>query len=98
MPLALPGSCGLFSFLQEALLSSNMKHRISLKKGVHQSIDDFKWMLTDINARPTRIAEIVPLQPLALGFHDASGKGAGGVWFPSDSLTPRNSPAAAPIV
>ena len=46
-------------------------------------------MLDDISKRPTRIAEIVPLLPSALGFHDASGAGAGGVWFPSHTIGSR---------
>ncbi|GFH62141.1 hypothetical protein CTEN210_18617 [Chaetoceros tenuissimus] len=46
-------------------------------------------MLRNISERPTRIAELVPLLPSALGFHDASGKGAGGVWFPSHTIGSR---------
>ncbi|KAL7508643.1 hypothetical protein ACHAXN_005689 [Cyclotella atomus] len=33
-------------------------------------------------------AELVPLRPAAEGHHDASSTGAGGAWFPGDSLTP----------
>lgn len=89
MSLALPGAKGMFGMLQEALRSLDKRSRIALKKGVHQSIEDFKWMLDDISKRPTRIAEIVPLLPSALGFHDASGAGAGGVWFPSHTIGSR---------
>lgn len=63
--------------------------RIALWKGVHQLIEDFKLMLDDISKRPTCIAEIVPLLPSALGFHDASGEGAGGVWLPSHTIGSR---------
>ena len=40
MSLALPGLCHLFSQMQEALTSRMGKH-ISLKKGVHEALNDF---------------------------------------------------------
>eukprot|EP00804_Cyclotella_cryptica_P026952 CCRYP_014780-RA/>CCRYP_014780-RA protein AED:0.28 eAED:0.28 QI:0/0/0/1/0/0/2/0/187 len=43
-------------------------------------------MHDNIASRPTRIAELVPLDPVAEGHHDASGSGAGGIWFPSATL------------
>ena len=88
MALALPGSRNMFSRLQNALSQSD-GNRISLKKGVHQALEDFRWLANDISSRPTRIAELVPLLSSAEGHHDASGLGAGGVWFPSASLHPR---------
>ena len=88
MSLALPGSRHLFSHMQHAL-STKLKSRVALHKGVHHALDDFRWMLNDIANRPTRIAELVPLLASAEGHHDASGLGAGGVWFPSEHLVPR---------
>ena len=88
MSIALPGSRHMFGRLQNALTLKG-KGRVSLKKGVHQALDDFRWIADDLSTRPTRIAELVPLAPAAEGHHDASGAGAGGVWFPGDSLTPR---------
>ena len=85
MSLALPGARHLFSHMQLAL-SHKFGTRVALKKGVHQALDDFKLLLKDIEARPTRIAELVPLKNSATGHHDASGIGAGGVWFPADHL------------
>lgn len=88
----------MFGRLQKAL-SLQGKGRVSLKKGVHQALDDFRWIANDLTTRPTRIAELVPLAPAAEGHHDASGVGAGGVWFPGDSLTPRGeSVATQPVV
>ena len=80
MSLALPGSRHLFSQMQEAL-TSKIGTQINLKKGVHQALDNFQWLLQDVTVRPTRIAEVVPLNPSAVGYHDASGAGAGGIWF-----------------
>ena len=88
MSLALPGSRHMFSRLQNALSESD-GNRISLKKGVHQALDDFKWLANDISSRATRIAELVPLLSSAEGHHDASGVGAGGVWFPGANIHPR---------
>lgn len=95
MSLALPGARNMFSQMQQAL-SNRCKTRVSLTKGVHQALDDFRWMHQDISSRPTRIAELVPLLASALGYHDASGTGAGGVWFPHQSLNPRTHPSATP--
>ena len=98
MAIALPGARGLFSALQLALSRSN-NHRLSLNKGVHAALDDFRWLLHDLSSRPTRIAEVVPLLPSALGYHDASGDGCGGVWFPVPSLDSRHDqPPATPLV
>ena len=95
MSLALPGaSRNLFSHMQNTLTNQTSK-RINLNDGIHSALNDFRWMHKDISSRPTRIQELVPLPASALGFHDASGDGAGGVWFPSQSLHPRN-PATEP--
>jgi hypothetical protein len=90
MSLALPGARNLFSTMQKALTLKS-KTRIALHKNVHTALDDFRWMLNNITNRPTRIAEIIPLNPGALGYHDAAGIGAGGVWFPSPEFVPRGS-------
>ena len=78
MALALPGSRNLFSLMQ-LVLKEKVGQRVSLKNDVHQALDDFRWMLNDISHRPTRIAEVVPLNASAVGHHDASGKGTGGI-------------------
>jgi hypothetical protein len=88
LPSLVPVICLVASNLQQAL-SVSTKSRVSLKKGVHQALDDFRWLATDLQPRPTCIAELVPLRPAAEGHHDASSAGAGGAWFPGDSLTPR---------
>ena len=88
MSLALPGACNMFGRLQNAI-SVTSKTRVDLNKGVHQALDDFRWIAKDITERPTCLAELIPLTPAAEGHHDASGKGAGGAWFPADTLQPR---------
>ena len=97
MSLALPGARHLFSHMQLAL-SKKIKSRVNLTKGVHDSLEDFRWLLADIKSRPTRIAELVPLLASAEGHHDASGKGAGGVWFPAKHLVPRRGYKNTPVL
>ena len=46
-------------------------------------------MQENISTRPTWIAEVVLLPPVAKGHHDTSGLGAGSIWFPSPHLAPR---------
>jgi hypothetical protein len=96
MSIALPGSRGLFSTLQDALRSKKGT-RISITAQIHQTLADFRWIVDNICDRPTRIAEIVPLLPSCLGYHDASGQGAGGVWFPAQGLVPRGLQQRYPI-
>ena len=97
MSLALPGSRHLFSHMQHALLQKQ-GGRLSLKRGVHAAISDFKWILRDIESRPTRIAELIPLLASAVGHHDASGAGSGGGWFPSEHLPPRAGHKHGPFI
>ena len=42
--------------------------------------------------------ELVPLLSSAEGHHDASRKGAGGVWFPSPHLVPQDGASSEPLV
>ena len=98
MSLALPGARNLFSTMQKALALKS-KTRIALHKTVHDALEDFRWLLRNIAERPTRIAEVIPLNPGAIGYHDAAGIGAGGVWFANPELAPRgDTPLAAPLV
>ena len=98
MSIALPGARHLFSHMQLAL-TKRFGSRIALKKGVHQAVADFNLLLNDIASRPTRIAELIPLKTSAVGHHDASKEGAGGVWFPASHLHHREgSGSPSPVV
>ena len=79
MSLAIPGSVGCFSFLQEAL-KPGLK-RISLSPPVKDQLKDLLWLATSLKDRPTHLAEIVPTPPTYIGAVDAAKKGMGGVWF-----------------
>ena len=97
MTIALPGARNLFSLMQNALCKQS-NNRIALQKGTHSAIRDFQWLANDISHRPTRIAELVPTLPSAVGYHDASCQGAGGVWFPSAHVAHRGSQPPGPIL
>ena len=85
MALALTGARHIFSHMQHAL-TNKLGTRVSLRKGVHHALEDFKWMLDNIASRPTKIGELVPLLLSAEGRHDTSGARAGDIWFPAPHL------------
>ena len=80
MQLALPGSAGCFSLLQEALGPTNQ--RIKITPAVRDQLKDFKWIASSLSSRPTHLAEVVPTPPSYYGAMDAAKEGMGGVWFP----------------
>ena len=86
MSMAVPGSDGCFSFLQEAL-KPNLQ-RIKISPAVRDQLLDFLWVAESVVSRPTHIAEIVPTPELYQGTVDASGLGMGGVWFPPVAPSP----------
>jgi hypothetical protein len=87
MVLALPGGKGLFSALQFRFKEG--KKRVRLTRLVHDFLDDFRWIVSNLTARPTRIYEIVPSAPNVIGTTDAAGVGMGGIFFvPTDDATP----------
>ena len=97
MALALPGAWGLFSQMQEALCHVKGK-RVTLSPGVHDALDDFKWLAEDVAKQPTLMYELVPLRPTVDGYHDASGYMCGGVVLLGPTATPRTltpQPSAA---
>ena len=83
MALALPGSLGLFSLLQEAFRHQEKdRPRLRLSKALHGFLEDFRNLAEDVASRPTRIAELVPDKyPATLGACDAAGSGMGGIHF-----------------
>ena len=90
MILAVPGGRGFFSTLQTGFKHSE-KNRIRINKPMHDAINDLHHLALDIGARPTRLGEIVPDLPIAIGTADASGAGMGGTWLSFD-------PAFQPLV
>jgi hypothetical protein len=82
MSLALPGTRGLLSVLQEALChKSHDGKRLRLHRPVHDFLDDFRWLAKEVGSRPTSIDELVAQPPSMFVATDASGLGVGGVFF-----------------
>ena len=67
--------------MQEALRHVNGK-RVTLTRGVHEALADFQWLAKDMDSRPTRLFELVPLTLTLDGYHDSSGRMCGGVVLP----------------
>ena len=57
------------------------KRTAYLSNDFHHEVAHWKTLLAQMRRRPTYIAEIVQRLPTDLGYTDASGKGAGGVWL-----------------
>lgn len=88
MVLAVPGLRGLFSTMQEALRHEE-RRRIKITPTMHDFLDDIRWIVQDLRARPTRFREIVDTPPGAMGACDAAAAGMGGVHFLQDANDPK---------
>ena len=93
MTVALPGSAGLFTNMQAALVRANATGgKVKIDRHQQAELADWKWLANSLTDRPTSIAEIVHKQPSYGGDCDAAKSGMGGVAF-----NLRN-PSAAPIL
>jgi len=82
MAIAIPGSCGLFSLLQNEIKFTD-NGRIRLTENMLDQLADFEHLAKSLTKCPTALSELVLDHPVAIGPHDASGKGMGGVWLPA---------------
>lgn len=82
-----PGAKGLFSMLQLPLTTPD-RHRVRLTRPLRRLLRTYQALFTSLTQRPTRLAELIPERPRVIGAMDASGLGAGGVYF-----TPGHAPA-----
>ena len=94
MSIALPGNRGLFNHMQEALRQVEGK-RLALTSGFHQALADFQWLVEYLIRCPTRLYELVPIQPKTDGYHNASGYIFGGGSTPGTHLGAPDHPTAA---
>lgn len=82
MSIGIPGSRGLFSCLQNELKLVE-QDRIRLTQATLDMLRDFELLALSLSECPTALSELVPDYPVAIGPHDASGQGMGGVWLPA---------------
>ena len=90
IPISLPGARGLFSATQHAMTNIPASNRVILDAHTYQAIDDFRWMAKHISFHPTRIEELVPLDPSVTRAHDTEYMGTWGVFFAADHLDTRD--------
>ena len=76
----IPGGKGLFSPIWKAFKSAD-KDRVDLTPPVSQALRDWITIIRQIGSRPTSVLELQARPPQYVGYVDASGFGAGGVWF-----------------
>ena len=78
----LPAARGLFTPLNQALRGAPTAIALSANGEVRAALLDLRQLVLKLADRPTHVCEIlVPPTPDYIGYCDASGFGAGGVWF-----------------
>ena len=85
MHLAVTVAAAHLYHIQRALSEAGM-NMDWLSPYFHCKITDWKIMADQTAERPTHLAEIVRRKPTHLGFCDASGLRAGGVWLDPSCL------------
>jgi hypothetical protein len=75
----LPGGKGLFSPIYNAMKGDPTE--IPLTPELVQTLQDWRVLLQQIDSRPTSVLELMPKEPWYIGYCDACGFGAGGVWI-----------------
>ena len=83
--------------MQEILCHIEGK-RVALTRGIHQALTYFRCLVEDRSKLPTRLNELVPLQTMLDGYHEASGYMCGGGVLPGSTdltRTPQLQPSAA---
>ena len=83
MHLAVPGVVAHLFHIQRALNQGRVD-QVRLSLAFHRELADWKALALQMASWPTHLAEIVRQDPTHLGFCDASGLGAGGVWLDPD--------------
>ena len=83
MHLAIPGAVGHFYNLHRSLTAAHHAHPATayVTSGFHCDLRFWRRLCAEMHTRPTYLAEIVQRLPTGIGFMDASGLGAGGVWI-----------------
>ena len=65
---------------------------------VHNFLDDFRWLVQQLDERPMRIYELVPAAPRVVGATDAAGEGVGGVCFAPLPNSTNESPLCEAVI
>ena len=74
----IPGGSGLFSPIQHAM--KDTPEFITLTPLLRQTLADWSYMINFLKDHPTHISKLVEDYPAFIGYSDACGMGAGGIW------------------
>ena len=80
MHLAVPGAVAHLFHINRALNQGGM-YQVWLSPDFHLELAYWKALALQAASRPTHLTEIVHREPTHLGFCDAPGLEAGGVWI-----------------
>ena len=80
MHLVVPGAVAHFFHIQRALNQGGVDHA-GLSLAFHSELANWKVLALQAASQPTHLAEIFRREPTHIGFCDALGLGAGGVWL-----------------
>ncbi|KAL7533742.1 hypothetical protein ACHAWF_007944 [Thalassiosira exigua] len=89
--IGIPGGKGLFGPINRLLAIEPSKVFWDRCPDARKAFDDWRQLIRAAAKEPTHTRELVADEPDYVGYLDASGEGAGGVWLPANS-------ALAPIV
>ena len=79
--LGIPAGKGLFTPINHALKGDPAFVKLPNNSDLKLALHDWLYLIKDVASRPTSTKELVVGEPDYLGYCDASGIGAGGVWF-----------------
>ena len=79
--IILPAAKGMFTPINDAMKGSPKSIGLPKNGTVRVALLDLAKLTKKLAERPTHVREIVPQPPDYIGLCDASGFGAGGVWF-----------------
>ena len=79
--IGMPSGNGLCQPFNLALAHRPAYIYLGKRGAVRQALQDWLHLINDIHRRPTHVNELVPKNITDVCYVDASGRGAGGVWF-----------------
>ena len=80
MHITVPGVVAHLFHIQRVLNQGGVDW-VWLSPSFHYKLAGWKALALQAASRPTHLEEIIHMEPTHLGFCDASGIGAGGVWI-----------------
>ena len=80
MHLVVPGAVPHLFCIHRALNQGRVD-RVWLSLAFHRKLADWKALALQVDSRPTHLEKQIRREPTHLGFCDASGLGAGGMWL-----------------